>query len=196
MPLTVQDFDLARAARIAEPGEWCSDCDPDADPWESPARFAACPRQRFRTRSPLPRWDTPYAESPWQALRLSCPQIARAIESSRSLLDLPDNWDDADSPPVDRSTWERAVAFLERNAKWVYERFGIPMDAPDITPGPSGSIDLHWDYPHYEMLINIPADGTQMAGFYGDDRGSNYITGTFHPAKMNEGLLLWLVKTK
>jgi hypothetical protein len=68
------------------------------------------------------------------------------------------------------------------------------LDPPDIAPGPDGSIDLHWDYPAYEMLINIPRDESSMAGFYGDDRGRISIKGKFDPSQVNEGLLLWLMR--
>ncbi len=42
---------------------------------------------------------------------------------------------------------------------------GSILDAPNILPGPDNSIDLHWDYPKYEILINIPADPMAEASF-------------------------------
>ena len=42
--------------------------------------------------------------------------IADAVEKSRRILDLPDNWDDEGSPGYSRETWERAAHFVLKNA--------------------------------------------------------------------------------
>lgn len=117
------------------------------------------------------------------------------IEASRAILELEPDEDEVQAPYAEE-TWTRAVEFLRRNAKWVWDTFSRVMDLPEILPGPDGSIDLHWDYPGYEMLINVPADPTNKAGFYGDDRGEIQIKGTFDPGSHNHGLLLWLARAK
>lgn len=117
------------------------------------------------------------------------------IEASRAILEL--ELDEAEAQaPYAEETWTRAVEFLRRNAKWVWDTLGLVVDLPEILPGPDGSIDLHWDYPGYEMLINIPADPTNKAGFYGDERGEIQIKGSFDPRRHNHGLLLWLARAK
>jgi len=132
----------------------------------------------------------------WQALPGALHHIKQAIEDSRSLIQFSDDWDEAGSPAIDESTWRRAAEFLARHAQWVWESCGKVIESPHVTPGPDGSIDLHWDYPTYEMLINIPADARAMAGFYGDDRGNISIKGKFDASRANEGLLQWLVKSR
>ncbi len=117
------------------------------------------------------------------------------IEGSRAILELELDEDEAQAPYTEE-TWTRAVEFLRRNAKWVWDTLGRAVDLPEILPGPDGSIDLHWDYPDYEILINIPADPNAKAGFYGDDRGKIQIKGSFDPRSHNHGLLLWLAKAK
>lgn len=117
------------------------------------------------------------------------------IEASRAILELELDEDEAQAPYTEE-TWTRAVEFLRRNAKWVSDTLGLVVDLPEILPGPDGSIDLHWDYSAYEMLINIPADPNAKAGFYGDDRGEIQIKGSFDPRSHNYGLLLWLAKAK
>ena len=133
---------------------------------------------------------------PWEALAPALRRIRDAIEESKQMRELGDDWDGEGSLPVDEAVWQRAVDFLARYARVVWERFGKRLDAPDITPGPDGSIDLHWDHPEYEMLVNIRRDLTAMAGFYGDDRGRVSIKGTFDPESPNEGLVLWLKKAR
>lgn len=130
-----------------------------------------------------------------QSLPSELNHISQAIERSRSLLDLENDWDEAGSPPIVESTWRRATEFLARHALGVFESDKQIIDAPDMTPGPEGSIDLHWDYPAYEILVNIPADPAAMAGFYGDDRGSISIKGKLDPSHFSEGLHHWLIKS-
>lgn len=117
------------------------------------------------------------------------------IEASRAILELEVDEDEAQAPYAEE-TWTRAVEFLRRNAKWVWDTFSRVIDLPEILPGPGGSIDLHWDYPGYEMLINIRADPNAKAGFYGDDRGQMCIKTKFDLNTFNHGLLLWLAGAK
>ncbi|MCH7808205.1 MAG: hypothetical protein IIB60_03175 [Planctomycetes bacterium] len=121
--------------------------------------------------------------------------LDKIIEASRAILELELDEDEAQAPYAEE-TWTRAVDFLRRNTKWVWDTFSRVVDLPEILPGPDGSIDLHWDYPRYEMLINIPADPANKAGFYGDDRGENHIKGSFDPRTHDYGPFLWLATTK
>ncbi len=131
---------------------------------------------------------------PWEALPSRLGPMQAAIEKSRYIIELEDDWDGEGSVGVDKDTWERAVSFLARHALLMWRQFGRALDVPDICPGPEGSIDLHWDARAYEMLVNIRADPAAMAGFYGDDRGRVSIKGRFDMMSSNEGLMLWLKK--
>lgn len=75
--------------------------------------------------------------------------IEEAISKARSMLDLPDNWDDEGSVKIELATFERAAALL---------RMGT-VDAPHINPYCDGSIDLHWRKVGRELLVNVPASG-------------------------------------
>ncbi len=118
------------------------------------------------------------------------------IAESRTLLQLKQDWDGAGSESIREETWQRAVEFLRRQAELIRQRLEIEIDAPDILPGPDASIDLHWDREDFELLVNIPADPKQMAGFYGDDRGVIRQKGTFDPSRLNDALLAWFVKPR
>lgn len=122
-------------------------------------------------------------------------QIATIIEQSRFILDIVP-CEDNGQYDCNEQTWIRATEFLTKNAKWVWDIHSHVIDTPHILPGPENSIDLHWDYSGYELLINIPADPAEMAGFYGDDHGVISIKGKFDPNKINHGLLLWLAEER
>lgn len=119
--------------------------------------------------------------------------IEEAIEDSRSILDLEDDWDGEGSPAYAEDTWNRAIEFLIGNAQRLKNIWGIWIAAPSISPGPDGSIDLHWKTESRELLINIPADLNQPAGFYGDDNEKHRVKGTLEPSGRNEWLLMWLM---
>jgi len=179
-------------------GSWCNE--DRLESWEDP------PDSELE-RSRGHRADFPWERAPhllrpkraatdaWDRLPRELDHIRVVIAESRSLLELEP---DADSPhtPPSEGTWKRAVEFLAKNAQWVLDSLGHIVDAPEILPGPHGSIDLDWDYPSYEVLINIPTDPQAKAGFYGDDRGEIAIKGAFDPSAFNVGLLLWLARTK
>ncbi len=131
------------------------------------------------------------------ALRGSPPNmdaLSLAIQESRSLLDLPDNWDDEGSPAYAESTWTRVVDFLLHNAERLWLDQGILVSAPQILPGPDGSIDLHWRIKNHELLLNIPADPHALADYYGDTVDGNAINGKLNPAARNQWLLMWLAE--
>lgn len=121
--------------------------------------------------------------------------IDDAIDASRRILELePD--DELGEIGYAEETWLRAVEFLRKYSERLWNSAEHVLDAPKILPGPDGSIDIHWDEPNYEILINIPADPTVEAGFYGDDRGAISMKGTFDANTLNHGLHLWLMGAK
>jgi hypothetical protein len=124
----------------------------------------------------------------WLPLRGPLSHITEAIEASHGILDFVD---EDGNQLLTRATWERAANFLNNSARRLWSNQGIKIDAPDIAPGPDGSVDIHWDRPTYEMLINMPADPTAPIRFYGDDRRGNAVKG-MTASHDNRGLLLWL----
>jgi hypothetical protein len=83
--------------------------------------------------------------------------IDRAIERSRSMLELQPDWDGEGSPGYAPATWERMAKFLRREATLSWNDRGHAMPVPRISPGPDGSIDVHWVGEGYRLLLNIPA---------------------------------------
>ena len=121
-------------------------------------------------------------------------ELEAEIESSRTILKLPDNWDGEDSPRYSTTTLKRAIAFARMHIEQLWEAFGANAPVPRINPGPMGSIDLHWKQLAWELLVNIPAEENLPATFYGDDYGAGVIKGTVATDRPNFGLLEWLMK--
>ena len=124
--------------------------------------------------------------------------LADSIQNSRSLLDLKDNWDDEGSVGYAESTWRRARDFLIRHAIRFFRSQNKCFDAPEILPGPDGSIDLHWKTDARELLINVPARPHDTIAYYGDDKvegTENAIRGkNIESFKDPEWIFLWLTK--
>jgi len=119
--------------------------------------------------------------------------ITVAIEKSRWLLELKPGWDGENSANYAEETWDRAVQFLVKHSLWLWRKHSIIIDAPEIAPGPHGSIDLLWRTSKYELLVNIPTESSALAGFYGDDRGKMFIKGKLDTSAYNKGLMIWLM---
>ena len=185
MPQVLEKFPLVDCEHLA-PSAW-RDLPHRSDAWFERAPSGARARLHERT--------VDYPRDVGDELSPQLRHVREAIESSRTILDLePD--DDHGEAGYSEETWNRAVEFVTKNAKWLWDSFGCVIDAPQILPGPDGSIDVHWDHPSFEMLINIPADPRAKAGFYGDDRGEIAIKGSIDPSRFNHGLLQWLARSR
>lgn len=123
-------------------------------------------------------------------------QIIKAIDLSKSILDLQDDWDGEGSPGYSKTTWDRMRKFLLSHAQAMRNHLGISIPVPQILPGPDGSIDMLWKRDEYELLVNIPSDPNRFANFYGDDRDKTSVKGSIDPAKTNQGILSWLMTHK
>lgn len=119
--------------------------------------------------------------------------VVGAIEKSREMLDLPDNWDDEGSPAYDEATWRRAITFLVSNMFGFWQEHGVFPEVPTIDQGPLGSIDLHWQTPTRELLINVPVATDEPIDFYGDDgHDGHQVKGMLDPDETGLWLLRWL----
>ncbi|MFP3940124.1 MAG: hypothetical protein ACLF0P_07450 [Thermoanaerobaculia bacterium] len=118
-----------------------------------------------------------------------------AIDRSRQITELRDDWDGEGSAGYSVETWQRATDYLRRIALSCWEEFRVAIPPPWITPGPEGSIDLHWQAETYELLVNIPG-APEEATFYGDHQNGMFIEGRFMPEGKGIGrlaLVTWLV---
>jgi hypothetical protein len=118
----------------------------------------------------------------------------QVITDSEKILDLEDDWDGDGACAYVRTTLDRATQFLETSAKGLWKSRQLWLSIPFIEPGPNGSIDIHWRTEKRELLINIPADVNQLAGYYGDEMGKNSIKGKLDTSEYQEWITIWLMK--
>jgi hypothetical protein len=115
-----------------------------------------------------------------------------AVRKAHTMLSLPDDWDDAGSPSIRPETLRRAVFFLLLNSAIVLWRYAAVVPTPRITPGPDGSVDLHWRTRRRELLINVPRESQEPFSYYGDDFGSDKRKGSIPADSLAPDLFAWL----
>lgn len=120
--------------------------------------------------------------------------IDTAIERSRCILDLLDDWDDEGAPAISKATWDRAIDWLRGNALSLWTDHHIITVAPVMSAGPDGSVDVHWKDDRRQLLVNVPADASQRMEFFGDDRGDTVVKGILDQSVSNLWLFDWLMK--
>lgn len=114
--------------------------------------------------------------------------IVSSLKFAEKILTLEDNWDNNGAEKISSDTWLAAVSFLVKYSETVYTNGGLIIDAPNIYPSASGSIDIDWETETYGLLINI-AKGGKVATYYGDDKLEQKTEGIFNPIKFNINLL-------
>ena len=100
---------------------------------------------------------------------------------------------DQDEPTILSAAFDRARKFLRTQSLEMKKRLGYFPPTPNISPGPNGSVDLHWEQPTWRLLVNIPATETH-ASFYGECAGNGKIKGNLDPNRWNLGITSWLSK--
>jgi hypothetical protein len=148
-------------------------------------------------RSKAQKRNTAELRIPHWHLPSEIKRLRKALDKSRSILDLKDNWDDAGSIGYAESTWTRMQGFLMTNAIKLWRSHKTCFDPPKILAGPEGSIDLHWKTDDRELLINIPARSEEPIAYYGDDRAEgteNAVRGKDLESSTDAGwIFLWLL---
>lgn len=119
--------------------------------------------------------------------------VEGAIETSRKILEVEENWDGEGSPAYSESNWKRATRFVrEITVPFITQR--KELAPPNISGGPDGSIDVRWTAERRTMLLNFPPDEAAPPDFFGHDRGHDSIKGTLDLTSHNQWLLLWLTR--
>jgi len=120
--------------------------------------------------------------------------IYKAIEKSKYILDLKENWDDEGAVGYDFDVWRKAVLFVSKLSTKIYKSYDQIIKPPKIYHGPKGSIDIYWENESFNLLINIPKTG--LGTFYGDNYKNNKSEGVFDPEIINTNIFPFLIKFK
>ena len=119
--------------------------------------------------------------------------IDAAIERSRFILSLREDWDDAGSAGYSIETWQRAVAFLRGHSDFTHRIFGFGLPAPAISPADTGSIDLYWRTIDKSLLINFPDAAAEPATYFGRLAKGGTISGQIAAGSLRPELVAWLI---
>ncbi|MHA1271702.1 MAG: hypothetical protein ACTSPY_18075 [Candidatus Helarchaeota archaeon] len=120
--------------------------------------------------------------------------LLNEIEESRNrILSLEDNWNREGYKAYKKETFYRVSTFLKQLYKKLIDEYGVVIQIPAIGPSSDGSIDVHWKTKKFELLLNIPEDPQEYAGFYGDNYGNESIEGNFNLFALQDVLIRWLI---
>jgi len=154
---------------------------------------------KHRKKVPCPPITPPHHhETPHRFTSPIIKELGEAIQRSKVILELQEDWDEEGSPSYSESTWNRAAEFLFQNTSRIWRSHRLSLEIPKILQGPDGSIDLLWRTAKRDLLINLPANPAELGSFYGDDKEEgtkNAIRGTgVSISDDNEWIFLWLLK--
>lgn len=122
-------------------------------------------------------------------------QIRKAVERSKSIQTLDNDWDDEGSEGYAASTWQRAASFVSAQASTARDS-GLLIGVPTIAPADRGSIDIHWQNADCNLLINVPSELKKSATYYGANQRGETISGRLDTQNPRSDLLLWLTNRR
>ncbi|MDQ3512417.1 MAG: hypothetical protein M3462_01950 [Chloroflexota bacterium] len=122
---------------------------------------------------------------------------ATAIERSRHLLSLDNDWDGEGSPGYQETTWRRAVDIVLTSVTAFVERQpGAVLPVPAIAGGQDGGIDILWDAGTRHLMITVPPANDGPVTFHGFDQTNDAreVKGSLDPADANDWIVRWLTE--
>ncbi|MCH7575853.1 MAG: hypothetical protein IIA59_12120 [Candidatus Marinimicrobia bacterium] len=120
--------------------------------------------------------------------------IRSAILDSQWILDLQENWDDEGSIGYEVETLAAAGHFLSDYAGKIFNSEKIVLDAPNLYPGPDGSIDVHWANHRYGFLVNISPAPSERIGFFGKTDSGRDFKGSLDRGEILSAMILFLLE--
>jgi hypothetical protein len=119
--------------------------------------------------------------------------VEAAIDASRPLIELPEDWDGDGAYPITQATWDTAARVLRSAALTTHRRFRVALPTPRIAACRDGSIDLYWTTGTFTLLINVKPGAA--SDFYGEraDKPGAKVQGPFSPEDPDFGFLQLLV---
>ncbi|MEX0686748.1 MAG: hypothetical protein WD267_04050 [Balneolales bacterium] len=126
--------------------------------------------------------------------KFSLNHIYDEITHSHDLLDLQEDWDEQGALAIDKDVYQASIDFLLMYAKYLLAEKQILLEAPEINPTRSGTVDIFWSTDHARMLINIRRKGDEMvAYFYGDLKDDEEgVKGNVSAKKITKYLASWM----
>jgi hypothetical protein len=118
----------------------------------------------------------------------------KAIEQSRYIGQLQNDWNEEGAEGYSVLTWQRTAYFVAAQVSSA-RNAGLSIGVPTIAPADEGSIDIHWQNKYKNLLINVPADPNKHATFYGSSKNGETTSGVLDTRAPRPDLLQWLNAT-
>lgn len=123
--------------------------------------------------------------------------IYEAINESKHLLELEDDWDEEGALATNEIIYKRSIDILVTYSNYVYEEHGFAIEAPEINLVKDGSIDLEWRSKDYILLINVRNTKERNIHYYGEEFSKKtIIKGFIDYNEINKDLGFWMQKLK
>jgi hypothetical protein len=128
------------------------------------------------------------------SLLSSLQNIASAINESKWINNLKEDWDYEGAVPIDKELYISAINFLIDYSTEIFKKTGLVISTPEINPCKDGSIDLSWRTSAARMLINIRKIENELLAYYYGDFYSNksQMKGNVHLDSVYEHLATWM----
>ncbi|MCW3106504.1 MAG: hypothetical protein JWQ09_1010 [Segetibacter sp.] len=97
-------------------------------------------------------------------------QIAEAINKSKEILSLNDDWDDEGASSTNFKTYLKAINFVVNYSKFILDTFKVIIDYPDIDILRDGSVSAFWETPRATFLIIFKKNNNPYSYFYGNNK--------------------------
>lgn len=127
--------------------------------------------------------------------QLGLPQaVHAAIERSRTIAELHDDWDGEGSRGYSIETLGRAAELLQSIASGLPLSSQGSLSVADITPGPDGSVDIEVVVGEKRLLLNASYEPESPVLFYGYSTNRSFpIEGELGPQNSTRFLAEWLI---
>lgn len=137
-----------------------------------------------------------YKSSSLKAVTKEIPQLEEiydAIEDSKYIRSLQENWHPEGSLAINPKNYDNAVAFLKMYAQYIFDEFKLVLEEPDIDAARDGSVDLVWRTSKARLLINFRLPEENRAYFYGDNYSDDdHRKGAIPLGSVKDDFALWL----
>lgn len=121
--------------------------------------------------------------------------VIDAIEESRALLELPNDWDGNGTPGFTEQTWTRAAEVLIAFATLLATHHRVMVEDVEILPGANGGLDIDVRSGDRQLLFAVSSHPQQEVRFYGDDgRRGKQVKATLDPSTIPKWLLVWMAE--
>lgn len=119
--------------------------------------------------------------------------LIKTFEKVKDVLEYSHGWDGEEGQPVNRTSWDRAIDFLDTYTKYIHKEYDRIISMPDVDNVGDGSIYLSWSNSVAELSIKFKAIEEYEVHYYGDLFGNTQvIKSILRKNDIDEVLAFWM----